>query len=97
MRKPKFRLGQVVSLRSYFGNFSPGQTGPGYAGKPGWRHGWQFGKIVKIMPPSSSMRKTAPFCYFLDGFYSAHSENHLRPVTKREIGAAHPDGKPEGK
>jgi hypothetical protein len=83
-RKPKFRIGQVVSVRSFYGNFTPGQTGPGFAGKQGWRHGFQFGKVVKIMP-IPPMLPTAPFCYFLDGWTSALTEDELRPVTQREI------------
>lgn len=47
-RKPKFRVGQVVSVKGLYGNFSPGQIGPGFKGKLGWRHGFEFGKIVKI-------------------------------------------------
>ena len=87
IRKPKFRVGQVVSVRGFFGNFSPGQTGPGFKGKRGWRHGWEFGKIVKILPPKiPPMKKTAPFCYFLDGWTSALSENWLRALTKKERG-----------
>lgn len=87
-RKPKFRVGQVVSVNSFYGNFQAGQTGPGYQGKRGWRHGWNFGKIIKILPPRiPPMKKTAPFCYFLDGWYSAMPENHLRLLTNTEIRA----------
>jgi hypothetical protein len=84
-RKPKFRIGQVVSVRSFYGNFSPGQTGPGFEGKRGWRHGFEFGKIVKVLPPEvPPCKRTAPICYFLDGWMSAQTENHLRALTVRE-------------
>ncbi len=86
-RLPKFRIGQVVSVRSFYGNFQLGQTGFGYKGKRGWWHGWQFGKIVKILPPQiPPMLKTAPFCYFLDGWMSALTENDLRALTRQESG-----------
>ena len=85
MRKPKFRRGQVVSVRSFFVNFEAGEVGPGFSRKRGWRHGWQFGKIVKVMPPKiPPMKKTAPFFYFLDGWMSALPEDHLRALTKTE-------------
>lgn len=84
-RKPKFRVGQVVSVRSFYGDFEPGETGPGFSGKKGWRHGWQFGKIVKIVPPEiPPMKKNAPFCYFLDGWPSAEVEEWLRPLSAKE-------------
>jgi hypothetical protein len=84
-RKAKFRLGQVVSVHSFYGNFERGEVGPGFAGKRGWRHGWNFGKIVKVLPPQiPPMKRTAPFCYFLDGWPSALSEESLRPLTNRE-------------
>jgi hypothetical protein len=73
---PKFKVGQVVSVKSFYGNFGKGETGPGYRGKRGWRHGFEFGKIVKILPGNS---------YFLDGWYSALPEDYLRALTKKEI------------
>lgn len=83
---PKFRVGQVVSVKSFYGNFEAGQTGPGYQGKRGWRHGFEFGKIVKVIvtPNKPPFKPTAPHCYFLDGWMSALTENDLRPLTKRE-------------
>ncbi len=88
-RKPKFKVGQVVSVRSFYGNFSPGETGPGFKGKRGWRHGFEFGKIAQIIPPTiPPMKRTAPFCYFLDGWMSAETEDDLRSLAKREIGDA---------
>jgi hypothetical protein len=86
-RKPKFKIGQVVSVRSFYGNFSPGETGPGFQSKiRGWKHGWQFGKIVKLsLNDGPPWKATAPHCYFLDGWSSAQTEDTLRPLTKREI------------
>ena len=87
VKRPKFKLGQIVSVRSFYGNWKPGQVGPGYSGKSGWLHGWLFGKIVKIMLPHiPPMKTTAPICYFLDGWPSAMSEDAMRPVTASEIG-----------
>src|SRR5579859_1369685 len=87
-RAAKFRVGQVVSVRSFYGGFSPGETGPGFEGKRGWRHGWAFGKIVKVMPPHiPPEKKTSPYCYFLDGWPSAMTEDDLRPLEKSEIAA----------
>ena len=82
---PKFKVGQVVSVRSFY-DFEEGQTGPGYQGKRGWRHGFEFGKIVKvsITPNRPPYKPTAPHCYFLDGWMSAQTEDDLRPLTKRE-------------
>lgn len=80
-RIAKFQLGQVVSVRSFYGNFLPGEVGPGYQGKRGWRHGFCFGKIVKILPPKHGGKT---FCYFLDGWMSAQIEKDLRRLTKRE-------------
>jgi hypothetical protein len=72
-RVAKFRIGQVVSMRVYRGTSKKRQ------------HGFEFGKIVKISPPKSPpMKKTAPFCYFLDGWLSAQTENDLRALTKKE-------------
>ena len=82
-RKPKFRVGQVVSVRSFYGGFEKGETGPGFEGKRGWRHGWQFGKIVKVLP-NDGLKRSAPQCYFLDGWMSAQTEDDLRPLTKKE-------------
>ena len=84
-RKPKFKVGQVVSVRSFYGNFGKGEVGQGFEGRRGWRHGFQFGKIVKVLPPRiPPMKRTAPFCYFLDGWMSAQTEDDLRALTKRE-------------
>ena len=80
-RKPKFRVGQVVSVRSFYGGFGKGETGPGFKGKRGWRHGFEFGKIVKVMPSS---RICPLHCYFLDGWMSAQTEDDIRPLTKKE-------------
>lgn len=80
--KPKFRRGQVVSVNDFYGNFCPGETGPGFEGKRGWRHGWQFGKIVKVLRPFPKMKPV--FCYFLDGWPSALTEKELRALTSRE-------------
>ncbi len=87
---PKFKVGQVVSVKSFYGNFGKGQTGPGYQGRRGWRHGFNFGKIVKVMvtPNKPPYLPTARHCYFLDGFYSARAEDDLRLLTKREISNA---------
>ena len=84
-RKAKFRRGQVVSVRCFYGNFSACHTGPGFAGKRGWRHGFQFGKIVKINPPLAKYPEQ-PFSYFLDGWMSAQVEDDLRSLGKAEIG-----------
>lgn len=84
MTKPKFKVGQVVSVKSFYGNFRGGETGPGFSGKFGWRHGWQFGKIVKVMPNKPPCLPTAPHCYFLDGWISARTENELRALTIAE-------------
>jgi len=70
----------VVSVKSFYGKFA--ETGPGYQGKRGWRHGWQFGKIVKVLPPVKGMKPV--FCYFLDGWMSALAEKRLRALTKAE-------------
>ena len=84
-RKAKFRVGQVVSVKSFYGGFERGETGPGFKGKRGWRHGWLFGKIVEIHPPEiPPMKKTAPFCYVLDGWMSAQTEDELRAMTSAE-------------
>lgn len=87
---PKFKVGQVVSVRSYYGNFHPGECGLGFKGKHGWRHGFQFGKIVKVMitPNKPPFLPTAPHRYFLDGWMSAQTEDDLRPVTKKEVGVS---------
>jgi hypothetical protein len=69
-RKPKFKLGQVVSVKSYSGRK--------------WRHGFQFGRIVKILPPMPKYPKQ-PFSYFLDDWISAQVEANLRPLTKKEL------------
>ncbi len=75
-RKAKYAVRQVVSVRSF--------SGPGFAGRRGWH---QFGKIVKIVPPRiPPMKKTAPFCYFLDGWMSAIPEQWLRRLSQSEIG-----------
>jgi hypothetical protein len=82
-RKPKFRVGQVVSVRSFYGNFHPGETGPGFEGKHGWRHGFQFGKIVKVLPNNGPpLKPSSPHCYFLDGWMSAQAEDDLRAITR---------------
>jgi hypothetical protein len=83
---PKFRVGQVVSVKSFFGNFAKGETGPGFEGKRGWRHGFDFGKIVKVSvtPNKPPFIPTAPHCYFLDGWISARTETDLRALTVRE-------------
>ena len=86
LRQTKFRVGQVVSVIQFYGNFQPGQTGPGYNGKRGQRHGWVFGKIVQINPRWPGSKATAPLTYFLDGWYSSVPENWLRSLNKREIG-----------
>jgi hypothetical protein len=86
VRKPKFRIGQVVSVRSFYGDFSPGETGPGFAGKKGWRYGHQFGKIVKIVPRFAAKPESRQFCYFLDGWGSARPESYLRALGKRGAG-----------
>lgn len=89
MRKPKFKVGQVVSVKEFYGNFQPGETGPGFKGKHGWRHGWAFGKIVNIIPPDevpyAVLHGNRP-CYILDGSMSIESEYHLRALTARESG-----------
>lgn len=85
-RAPKFKVGQVVSVRKFYGGFARGETGPGFRGKRGWRHGFVFGKIVEIAPRSPSQKPSSPHCYFLDGWMSAQSENDLRAQTKREDG-----------
>ena len=82
--RPQFKVGQVVSVKSFYGNFGRGETGPGFKGKRGWRHGFQFGKIVKILPPISIPK--ARYCYFLDGWMSAQTEDDLRSLTLRERG-----------
>jgi len=84
---PKFKVGQVVSVRSYYGGFEPGQTGPGFKGRPGWRHGFEFGKIVKVSPTPNAppYKPSAPHCYFLDGWMSAQTENDLRALTGKEL------------
>ena len=83
--KPKFRKGQVVSVRSFYGNFDKGEVGPGFQGKRRWRHGFKFGKIVKIMPPLPK----GTICYFLDGWMSAVTENDLRALSNSERGERH--------
>ena len=94
-KPPKFKVGQVVSVKEFYGNFEAGQVGPGFKGKRGWRHGFVFGKIVKIsVPPNKPpFKPTAPHCYFLDGWMSAQTEDRLRPLTKREMGVSPPTGK----
>lgn len=82
-KKPKFRVGQVVSVKAFYGNFGGGQNGPGFQGRRGWRHGFEFGKIVKINPPTLPMKRSL-YCYFLDGWMSAQTEDDLRALTKRE-------------
>ena len=79
----KFKVGQVVSVRSFYGNFGKGETGPGFNGKRGWRHGFEFGKIVKLSPIEKPM--IGPPCYFLDGWMSAQTEDDLRALTEKEI------------
>lgn len=81
---PRFKVGQVVSVKSFYGRFSPGESGPGFSGKIGWRHGFAFGKIVKVLPNKPPCKPSAPHCYFLDGWMSAQTEDDLRPLTKRE-------------
>lgn len=82
-RRPKFRVGQVVSVWSFYGNFEKGETGPGFEGKRGWRHGFAFGKIVKILKPDAKHPRQ-PYCYFLDEWMSAQTEDHLRALTRIE-------------
>jgi hypothetical protein len=72
-RVARFRVGQVVSMRVYRGTSKKRQ------------HGFEFGKIVKIFPPKvPPMLETAQFCYLLEGFLSAQTENDLRALTKKE-------------
>jgi len=84
-RKPKFKVGQVVSVLTFFGGFEPGEVGPGFEGKRGWKHGWQFGKIVKLsLNDGPPLKRTAPHCYHLAGWMCAQVETDLRAITKRE-------------
>jgi hypothetical protein len=79
--KPLFKIGQVVSVRGFYGNFKAGETRPGFQGKRGWRYGFEFGKIVKVMRSDNY----EPHRYFLDGWMSAQAEDDLRALTTREI------------
>lgn len=85
-RKPKYKVGQVVNVKSFIEPRLPGEVGPGFRLKPGWRWGWQFGKIVKVSPVPKCCRKDAPPCYFLAEWPSAITEDDLRPLTEREMG-----------
>lgn len=87
-KPPRFKVGQVVSVWSFYGKFAAGEVGPGFQGKRGWRHGCVFAKIVKVNPRDDRIQLPhAPHCYVLDGWISAQTEDHLRPLTKREKSA----------
>ena len=81
-RAPKFKVGQVVSVRKFYGGFARGETGPAI------QRNVTGGKVCccEIAPRSPSQKPSSPHCYFLDGWMSAQSEKDLRAQTKREAG-----------
>jgi hypothetical protein len=67
-RKPKFRVGQVVSVYPCFESRHLIS-----------KHGMAFGKVVKV-----EWAADEDYAYFLDGWTSPLSDSVLRALTERE-------------